>query len=49
MEERSRFEKREGRWIYIDGLGRREREKKPGRNELCPCGSGQRFKRCHGG
>src|SRR5690606_13521583 len=21
---------------------------KPGRNELCPCGSGAKFKRCHG-
>lgn len=21
---------------------------KPGRNELCPCGSGKKFKRCHG-
>ena len=21
---------------------------KPGRNELCPCGSGRKFKRCHG-
>lgn len=24
-------------------------ETKPGRNELCPCGSGKKFKRCHGG
>ena len=22
---------------------------KPGRNELCPCGSDKKFKRCHGG
>ncbi|MFL4595874.1 SEC-C metal-binding domain-containing protein [Stenotrophomonas maltophilia] len=22
---------------------------KPGRNELCPCGSGKKFKHCHGG
>lgn len=21
----------------------------PGRNELCPCGSGKKFKKCHGG
>ena len=20
----------------------------PGRNDLCPCGSGKKFKRCHG-
>ncbi len=24
-------------------------EKKPGRNELCPCGSGKKYKNCHGG
>jgi preprotein translocase subunit SecA len=23
-------------------------EKKVGRNELCPCGSGKKFKNCHG-
>jgi uncharacterized protein len=23
-------------------------EAKPGRNELCPCGSGKKFKKCHG-
>ncbi len=26
----------------------RSAEKKVGRNELCPCGSGKKFKRCHG-
>lgn len=25
------------------------RTPKIGRNELCPCGSGRKFKRCHGG
>jgi hypothetical protein len=24
------------------------RREKVGRNELCPCGSGQKYKRCHG-
>lgn len=24
------------------------KSKKPGRNDLCPCGSGAKFKRCHG-
>ena len=24
-------------------------KKKPGRNDPCPCGSGQKYKRCHGG
>jgi hypothetical protein len=23
-------------------------EKKPGRNEVCPCGSGKKYKKCHG-
>jgi len=23
-------------------------EKKVGRNELCPCGSGKKYKNCHG-
>jgi len=23
-------------------------EKMPGRNDLCPCGSGKKFKNCHG-
>jgi len=22
--------------------------KNPGRNEICPCGSGKKFKHCHG-
>jgi len=26
----------------------REKAKTPGRNEPCPCGSGKKFKRCHG-
>ena len=28
-------------------LGRKD-EKKVGRNEKCPCGSGKKFKQCHG-
>ncbi|MBV9439708.1 MAG: SEC-C domain-containing protein, partial [Candidatus Eremiobacteraeota bacterium] len=27
---------------------RQQREEKIGRNELCPCGSGKKYKRCHG-
>jgi preprotein translocase subunit SecA len=23
-------------------------EEKPGRNDLCPCGSGKKYKNCHG-
>jgi preprotein translocase subunit SecA len=25
-----------------------KKEKKVGRNEKCPCGSGKKFKHCHG-
>jgi SEC-C motif-containing protein len=54
--ERSRFAKKdEGagpRWFYIDGDTVKarpvERETKVGRNEPCPCGSGKKYKKCHG-
>lgn len=50
--ERSRFRKVDGRWYFVDG----ETPKKApvvkgaelGRNEPCHCGSGKKFKRCHG-
>jgi hypothetical protein len=34
--------------VHIDN-GYRPHFKKAGRNEPCPCGSGVKFKRCHGG
>ncbi len=46
LHERSRFVQQKGRWFYQDGdllpplL--------PKRNEPCWCGSGQKFKQCHG-
>lgn len=50
--ERSTFRRVDGRWFFADG---RAPDKVPvvaapttGRNELCPCGSGKKFKRCHG-
>jgi len=50
--ERSSFVKLEGRWYYQTGkTPRREperREKRPGPNEPCHCGSGMKYKRCHG-
>jgi SEC-C motif domain protein len=51
--ERSTFVKRDDRWYFADGkpLGpatvRRE-SPKVGRNDPCPCGSGKKFKKCHG-
>jgi SEC-C motif domain protein len=49
--ERSRFQRREGRWYYVDGTQPREPARAAaavGRNDPCPCGSGRKYKRCHG-
>jgi SEC-C motif-containing protein len=53
--ERSRFQRVDGRWYYIDGEVGREPARRPtagaaapGRNDPCPCGSGRKYKRCHG-
>jgi len=49
--ERSRFRREDGRWYYVDGDAIAEpvrRAAAPGRNDPCPCGSGQKYKRCHG-
>ena len=50
LHERSRFLKQQGRWLYTDGdqLPASFKPRKPGRNEPCPCGSGNKFKRCCG-
>jgi SEC-C motif-containing protein len=48
--ERSRFRRREGRWVYVDGAAvPAARAAAPGRNDPCPCGSGKKYKKCHGG
>ncbi len=40
------------RWLYAEGkvVGPApvRREERPGRNEPCSCGSGKKFKKCHG-
>ncbi len=49
--ERSRFRRSDGRWAYVDGDARAApvvATATPGRNEACPCGSGKKYKRCHG-
>jgi SEC-C motif-containing protein len=48
LRERSRFGRRDGRWQYLDGDARVELLAM-GRNDSCPCGSGRKFKKCHGG
>lgn len=29
-------------------LNEKHKKKKVGRNDLCPCGSGKKYKQCHG-
>jgi SEC-C motif-containing protein len=49
LHERSRFHRdTDGSWVYVDGETEMQPVKKPGRNEPCPCGSGKKFKQCHG-
>jgi len=46
MHERSRFVRENGRWYYADGDMLAAYE--PKRNDPCWCGSGKKFKQCHG-
>jgi SEC-C motif-containing protein len=47
--ERSRFHRVDGRWKYLDGKQPPSRRSAaPGRNDPCPCGSGKKYKKCHG-
>ena len=49
--ERSEFRRRDGRWFYVAGKPVRAPARaiaQAGRNDPCPCGSGMKYKRCHG-
>lgn len=51
--ERAVFRKHGDRWVFVDGQIKnsppvRNNEPRVGRNEPCPCGSGKKYKRCHG-
>ncbi len=51
--ERARFVHEDGQWFYVDGdivknKPTRREAPKVGRNEPCPCGSGKKYKKCHG-
>ena len=48
LEEVSNFIIEEDEWRYIDGQITPHPEVKVGRNDTCPCGSGKKFKKCHG-
>jgi len=45
LQEVSEFLKENGLWYYLQGDCKVTKEKIP-RNKPCPCGSGQKFKRC---
>ena len=46
--EDSRFLHYEGRWFYLDGTFDQSQAVLPGRKQACFCGSGKKFKHCHG-
>lgn len=46
LEEHSRFIRVNGLWRYVDGVLLPHAVVKAGRNELCPCGSGKKYKVC---
>lgn len=52
MHEISRFVKKSGKWLYLDGMvksvGKVGQQVNQGKNAPCPCGSGKKFKRCCG-
>ena len=51
LRERSRFEREGGAWRYIGRVKEaptRREAPKVGRNDPCPCGSGLKYKKCHG-
>ncbi len=51
--ENARFGREDGRWVYTGVVEEkaepvRRAEPKIGRNDPCPCGSGKKYKKCHG-
>jgi SEC-C motif-containing protein len=50
--ERARFKRIDGQWLYDDGevVPKTVIRTAPkiGRNDPCPCGSGKKYKHCHG-
>jgi SEC-C motif domain protein len=51
--ERGAFKKKDGQWYYVEGEMVKTKPvvretPKVGRNDPCPCGSGKKYKKCHG-
>jgi SEC-C motif-containing protein len=48
IQEVSRFIQENNQWFYVDGDVENKSPPKSGRNASCWCGSGKKFKKCHG-
>lgn len=49
LHEMSEFHLKNGEWYYVDGkfpTSNTVSSSQTGRNDLCPCGSGKKYKRC---
>lgn len=46
LHERSRFVKTANGWFYLDGVPQWQTLNVVGRNDICPCGSGKKRKKC---
>jgi SEC-C motif-containing protein len=50
--EHSKFTRKDGQWFFTEGkqllVPLKRTEPKVGRNDPCFCGSGKKFKKCHG-
>ena len=51
--EKSLFEREDGQWRFVTGDELKNPTvrydmPRPGRNDPCPCGSGKKYKKCHG-
>ncbi|HEX3253706.1 MAG TPA: YchJ family protein [Pyrinomonadaceae bacterium] len=51
--EKAQFERENGQWRFVTGDELknptvRYETPRPGRNDPCPCGSGKKYKKCHG-
>ncbi len=49
LHERSKFLKEDGQWFYVAGQHKNPvitTSEKIGRNDVCPCGSGKKYKKC---
>lgn len=48
LSEKSEFRHIGSEWRYVSGEATASMAGKTGRNDPCPCGSGRKYKKCHG-